>query len=41
MNDRQLPIGGTVESGFGPVRDAFRANFEDRNELGATCAAYH
>jgi CubicO group peptidase (beta-lactamase class C family) len=35
------PIRGTVAPGFEPVREAFRANFDERNELGAACAAVH
>lgn len=31
-------VHGDVDEGFGPVADAFRANFEDRAELGAACA---
>ena len=34
-------IHGTVAPGFEPVRNAFRKNFEERDELGAACAAYH
>src|SRR5947209_12435901 len=34
-------IGGTVAPGFEPVRVAFEANFAQRGELGAACAAYH
>ncbi len=34
------PIGGTVIRGFEPVVDAFRRNFNDRNELGAAVAAF-
>jgi CubicO group peptidase (beta-lactamase class C family) len=30
-----VPIGGHCEPRFGPVRDAFAANFSDRGELGA------
>ncbi len=33
-------IDGFVAPGFEPVRDAFEANFRDRGELGAACAAY-
>lgn len=31
-------VHGDVEDGFGPVADAFRANFEERKEVGAACA---
>ena len=34
-------IGGFVEPGFEPVRDAFAANFEQGLELGASCAVTH
>lgn len=33
-------IGGDVAEGFGPVADAFRANFVERGEIGAACAVY-
>jgi len=33
-------ITGTVADGFEPVRDAFRANFDDHGELGAGVAVY-
>ncbi|MBI3214392.1 MAG: beta-lactamase family protein [Mycobacterium sp.] len=35
-----MTIHGTVEPGFGPVADAFRANFADGAEVGAACAVY-
>jgi len=41
MSNEPPPIGGTVEPGFEPVRDAFEANFEKRNELGAACGVYY
>jgi CubicO group peptidase (beta-lactamase class C family) len=41
VTDRQHPVGGTVAPGFEPAREAFLANFEERDELGAACAAYH
>lgn len=33
-----VDIAGRTEPGFGPVADAFRANFDQRKELGAACA---
>ncbi len=33
-------IGGTVEKGFEPVREAFAANFERHGEVGAACCVY-
>jgi CubicO group peptidase (beta-lactamase class C family) len=33
-------INGSVEAGFGGVMDAFVANFTDRGDVGAACAAY-
>ena len=33
-------VHGTVAPGFEPVRDAFVANFRERNEVGAACAVY-
>jgi CubicO group peptidase (beta-lactamase class C family) len=33
-------VGGDVDSGYGPVADAFRRNFAERGELGAACAVY-
>lgn len=33
-----VDISGTAEPGFGPVADAFRANFVERREIGAACA---
>jgi CubicO group peptidase (beta-lactamase class C family) len=41
MASHQSPIGGYVESGFERVRAVFERNLEERNELGAACAAYH
>jgi CubicO group peptidase (beta-lactamase class C family) len=35
-----MEIGGTVERGFEPVRDAFAANFDERGDLGAACCVY-
>jgi len=29
-----------VEPGFGPVADAFRANFDDHDDVGAACCVY-
>jgi len=31
---------GFVDEGYGPVMDAFRANFADRDDVGAGCAVY-
>ena len=31
----ETPISGTCDPGFEPVRDAFRANFDERGEVGA------
>jgi CubicO group peptidase (beta-lactamase class C family) len=31
---------GDVDEGYGPVADAFRRNFAERNEIGAACAVY-
>lgn len=36
-----IPVHGTVAPGFEAVRDAFRANFAERGELGAACALQH
>jgi len=33
-----MNYGGDTAPGFGPVADAFRANFTERNELGAACS---
>ena len=33
-------ISGFVDAGFGPVMDAFVANFVDRHDLGAGCTVY-
>ena len=35
-----MNVGGVVESGFEPVRDAFEANFRERGEAGAACCVY-
>ena len=35
-----VTIGGDVNAGWEPVADAFRANFEANNELGAAVAVY-
>ncbi len=34
-------IDGFVTPGFEPVREVFAANFRERGEIGAACAAYH
>jgi CubicO group peptidase (beta-lactamase class C family) len=31
---------GDVDDGYGPVADAFRRNFAERDEIGAACAVY-
>jgi CubicO group peptidase (beta-lactamase class C family) len=36
-----LAIDGDVAPGFGPVRDAFAANFETRGEIGAAVCVHH
>jgi CubicO group peptidase (beta-lactamase class C family) len=33
-------IQGGVDEGYGPVADAFRANFAERGEVGAACVVY-
>ncbi len=33
-------IGGGVDEGYGKVADAFRANFTERGEIGASVAVY-
>ena len=33
-------IGGGVDAGYGKVADAFRANFAERGEIGASVAVY-
>ena len=39
--DGQPPLlGGGVDEGYGPVADAFRANFAEGQEIGAACAVY-
>ncbi len=38
MSEGQVSINGTCEPGFEPVRDAFAANFADRDEIGASVA---
>jgi len=35
-----VDVAGTADSGFGPVADAFRANFEARGEIGAAVCVY-
>ncbi len=42
MSEQQpTPVRGEVAAGFEPVERVFRANFTERNELGAACAVYH
>jgi len=36
----QAPVGGSVETGFEPVQEAFAANFERYGEVGAACCVY-
>ena len=36
----QVPVGGSVETGFEPVQEAFAANFERHGEVGAACSIY-
>jgi CubicO group peptidase (beta-lactamase class C family) len=36
----QAPVGGSVETGFEPVQEAFAANFEQHGEVGAACCVY-
>ncbi len=38
MSDTNFDINGTCAAGFGPVRDAFAANFAERDEIGASVA---
>jgi CubicO group peptidase (beta-lactamase class C family) len=33
-------VKGDVDEGYGPVADAFRRNFAERDEIGAACAVY-
>ncbi|WP_370500380.1 serine hydrolase domain-containing protein [Mycolicibacterium sp. jd] len=33
-------VHGDVDEGYGPVADAFRQNFAERDEIGAACAVY-
>jgi CubicO group peptidase (beta-lactamase class C family) len=33
-------VRGDVDDGYGPVADAFRRNFTERDEIGAACAVY-
>jgi hypothetical protein len=33
-------VKGGVDEGYGPVADAFRCNFAQREEIGAACAVY-
>lgn len=36
--EHMTDIGGNAEPGFGAVADAFKANFEEHNEVGAACS---
>ena len=38
MSDTNFEINGTCAAGFEPVRDAFAANFAERDEIGASVA---
>lgn len=40
MDDWAGTVSGEVDDGYGPVADAFRKNFIDRDELGAACAVF-
>jgi CubicO group peptidase (beta-lactamase class C family) len=40
VKGRRVPIQGFVASGFEPVLDAFKRNFQDHQEIGAACSAY-
>src|SRR5215472_16226993 len=35
-----MNVGGVVESGYEPVREAFEANFRERGETGAACCIF-
>lgn len=35
-----IAVHGFVDEGFGPVLDAFRANFDERQDSGAACAVH-
>jgi len=37
----KVEVRGNVERGFEPVLEAFRANFEKHDEVGAACCLYH
>ncbi len=41
MSDARPEIHGTCKPGFEPVRDAFAANFANRDEIGATVAVVY
>src|SRR5882762_11930820 len=36
----QAKVGGSVETGFEPVQEAFAANFELHREVGAACCVH-
>src|SRR6267154_762400 len=36
----QAQLGGSVETGFEPVQEAFASNFEQHGEIGAACCVY-
>ncbi len=36
----QAPVGGSVQTGFEPVQEAFAANFERYGEVGAACCIH-
>src|SRR5258706_2153735 len=36
----QAQLGGSVETGFEPVQEAFASNFEQHGEVGAACCVY-
>lgn len=41
MSDEMIEIHGTCSEGFEPVREAFAANFGERDEIGASVAVVH
>ena len=36
----QMPLGGSVATGLGPVKEAFAANFRRYGEVGAACSVH-
>jgi CubicO group peptidase (beta-lactamase class C family) len=41
MSDEAIEIHGTCSEGFEPVKEAFAANFAERDEIGASVAVVH